>query len=308
MPEIIFHQYAMSPFSEKIRKVFAHKKLTYREVDQPAWMPKPHLTPLTGGYRRIPVMQIGADIYCDSALIARKIEAVAPDPSIYIDGNAAAGEAAALWADKLLFFAMVPLVFTALSDVLPPELFEDRRKMFPQMSIETFRAAVPGARGALQSACANLETTLSRMRYVLGDRFSIADAAVFHTFWFVRNDPVAREIIYSRPSLADWMQRIEAMGLGNAVPMSGEEAMAAARDSEPQDIGECVTDDPTGVALGTTIGISSDDLPQDVFVGRLAALGEHEIVLAREDPQVGRVAVHFPRTGYYMRPAGNGTH
>ena len=28
--EIIFHQYALSPFSEKIRKLFAHKGMTYR--------------------------------------------------------------------------------------------------------------------------------------------------------------------------------------------------------------------------------------------------------------------------------------
>ena len=29
-------------------------------------MPKPNLTALTGGYRKTPVLQIGADIYCNS--------------------------------------------------------------------------------------------------------------------------------------------------------------------------------------------------------------------------------------------------
>jgi glutathione S-transferase len=138
----------MSPFSEKIRKIFALKNLEYREVDQPAWMPKPHLTPMTGGYRRIPVLQIGADIYCDSALIARTIDKHAPAPSIHPDGRMAAAEGMAMWADKTLFFSTVPLVFTAMADIIPAELFDDRKKMFPQMNLEVLRAAVPGARGA----------------------------------------------------------------------------------------------------------------------------------------------------------------
>jgi Glutathione S-transferase, N-terminal domain len=37
-------------------------------------MPKPDLTALTGGYRKTPVLQIGADIYCDSQLIMRELE------------------------------------------------------------------------------------------------------------------------------------------------------------------------------------------------------------------------------------------
>ena len=31
-------------------------------------MPRPDLMPMTGGYRRTPVMQIGADIYCDTQM------------------------------------------------------------------------------------------------------------------------------------------------------------------------------------------------------------------------------------------------
>ncbi len=302
MSEIIFHQYAMSPFSEKIRKILAHKDIAYRKVDQPAWMPKPHLTPLTGGYRRIPVLQIGADIYCDSALIARKLDTVSPAPSIYPQGNAAAAEATASWADKLLFPATVPLVFTALADVIPPELFEDRRAMFPQLNLESLRAALPAARGVLHSACAMLEQTLARHAHVLGAEFSVADAAVYHTLWFARGDSTARETIYSKPKLADWMHRLEAMGAGRPSAMNGEEAMEVARKSEPTDVDRTVAHgDPTGLTLGANVAVASDDLPQSVFTGRLVALRDHEMVIERRDEQVGRVAVHFPRAGYFVR-------
>jgi glutathione S-transferase len=250
MPEIIFHQYAMSPFSEKIRKIFALKNVEYREVDQPAWMPKPHLTPMTGGYRRIPVLQIGADIYCDSALIARTIEKHHPSPSIHPGGNIVAAEGAAMWADKTLFFSTVPLV---------------------------------------------------KHEHVLGKDFSVADAAVYHTLWFVRSDPGSAQIIYSKPNLAAWFARVEAMGAGRPVAMSGEEGMAVARDNEPADVGDFLADDPSGLAAGARVGICSDDLPTDVFVGKLVALREHEMVIEREDPDLGRVAVHFPRACYQVR-------
>jgi glutathione S-transferase len=302
MPEIIFHQYAMSPFSEKIRKILALKNVEYREVDQPAWMPKPHLTPMTGGYRRIPVLQIGADIYCDSALIARTIDKHHPTPSIHPGGNIVAAEGAAMWADKTLFFSTVPLVFTAMAEVIPPALFEDRRKMFPQMNLDVLRQAVPGARGVLQSACAMLDATLARHAHVLGDEFSVADAAVYHTLWFVRSDPGPAQIIYSKPNLAAWFGRVEAMGSGRPVAMSGDEGIAVARDSEPADVGDFLADDPSGLTAGARVGICSDDLPTGVFVGKLVALREHEMVIEREDPEVGRVAVHFPRACYQIRP------
>ena len=86
MPEIILHQYANSPFSEKIRKIFAHKKISWRAVEQPVIMPKPKLVPLTGGYRRIPVLQIGADVWCDTGIIIRKIDELNPEPTIYPAG------------------------------------------------------------------------------------------------------------------------------------------------------------------------------------------------------------------------------
>ena len=293
----------MSPFSEKIRKIFALKSLAYREVDQPAWMPKPHLTPMTGGYRRIPVLQIGADIYCDSALIARKIDEVCPKPSIYPDGNVAAAEGMAMWADKTLFFSTVPLVFTAMAEVIPKELFDDRRKMSPQLSMEVLKSAVAGSRGALASACAMFEATLSKSAYMLGDAFSVADAAVFHTLWFVRSDQASAAILYSKPNLADWFGRVEAMDSGKPTAMTGDEAMEVARSAEPEDIGASMNDDPSGLALGTRVGICSDDLPTDVFVGKLVCLRSHEIVIEREDPATGRVAVHFPRAGYQVRAA-----
>src|SRR5215468_4916198 len=101
MPALLLHHYDTSPFSEKIRKVFAHKRLAWGAVEQPSIMPKPELVPLTGGYRRIPVLQIGADVYCDTQCIVRVLERLQPEPTIYPEGGVATAHAWNLWADRL---------------------------------------------------------------------------------------------------------------------------------------------------------------------------------------------------------------
>src|SRR6201996_6242988 len=79
---IILHHFDQSPFSEKIRLIFGLKKLAWTSVRISRIMPRPDLMPMTGGYRRTPVMQIGADIYCDTQCIMRELERRFPQPSL----------------------------------------------------------------------------------------------------------------------------------------------------------------------------------------------------------------------------------
>ena len=100
--EIILHHYDTSPFSEKVRLMFGIKGLAWRSVIQPVIMPKPDLIPLTGGYRRIPVLQIGADVYCDTQVILAEIERRYPDPPVVRGADWAVN----LWADRMWFQAL----------------------------------------------------------------------------------------------------------------------------------------------------------------------------------------------------------
>lgn len=88
MTDIILHHYKISPYSEKVR--LGLKGLAWRSVEIPMIMPKPDLTALTGGYRKTPVLQIGADVYCDSQLIMRELEPRHPIPSFYPAGQGTA--------------------------------------------------------------------------------------------------------------------------------------------------------------------------------------------------------------------------
>ena len=100
MDELILHHYDMSPFSEKVRLIFGLKGLAWRSVIVPMTLPKPDLMPLTGGFRRTPVLQVGADIYCDTDLIAAELERRFPEPSIFPDRSAGLAAILAMWADR----------------------------------------------------------------------------------------------------------------------------------------------------------------------------------------------------------------
>ena len=126
MSEIIFHHYWTSPFSEKVRNVFGMKGLAWRSVEQPTILPKPHLIPLTGGYRKIPVLQIGADVYCDSQLILREIERRFPGPKRDANGLSAP---LGFWADRAFFAAGIPLIFSALGDSVGEDFKKDREAL-----------------------------------------------------------------------------------------------------------------------------------------------------------------------------------
>jgi glutathione S-transferase len=107
VPDLILHHYEISPYSEKIRRILAYKELSWSAVRAPAIMPKPDLIALTGGYRRIPVLQIENHVYCDTALIARVLEALDPEPTLYPTPHA---QMLAEWFDGPVFDAVMPFV------------------------------------------------------------------------------------------------------------------------------------------------------------------------------------------------------
>ncbi|KAI9030366.1 hypothetical protein DFJ74DRAFT_467607 [Hyaloraphidium curvatum] len=95
-------------------------------------MPRPFETPvLTGGYRRIPFMQIGADMYCDTNRIAAELERRYPTPSLFPKAsNGQANEALAFMlsstTDRIFFNHVVPQMDWT---ILPKEFLADRANM-----------------------------------------------------------------------------------------------------------------------------------------------------------------------------------
>ena len=303
MPEIILHQYATSPFSEKIRKIFAYKKITWRSVEQPVIMPKPKLVPLTGGYRRIPVLQIGADVWCDTGIIVRKIEELIPAPSIYPEGLSAAADVMNQWADRRLFWSTTPVIFEKLAAVVPKEFIEDRSKMMQGANFADIARSAPDSRNQLRAFLEILDRQLASRAFLLGDSFSLADAACFHSVWFLRAEPAAFGLAQKFPHLMRWFDRVDAMGSGDVRPMDPDEALKIAKDSAPATAENVDSRDPNGLEAGTRVAVTPDDYAFDPVVGRVVVSTIHEIAVEREVPELGKIVNHFPKIGFRIAAA-----
>jgi glutathione S-transferase len=308
MSELILHHYDTSPFSEKVRKVLALKRLRWQAVEQPNMMPKPDLVPLTGGYRRIPVLQIGADVYCDTQLIVRTLERLHPTPTLYPGGSEGTCHAWNLWADRLVFLPAVAVVFAEVGHLLPEEFLEDRSKMIPGRDFgREVREQAPHAREQLRALLATIEVQLADGRpYLLGREASLADAAAYHPVWFLGVAPGAAVLLEEFPALRAWKARVEALGEGERRAMAPGEALAIARASRPAPVPAPATDprEPNRLAAGTRVSVVPDDYGFDPVTGELASSSGHEVAVRRRDPALGEVVVHFPRFGFRVTRSG----
>ncbi|WP_433927665.1 glutathione S-transferase family protein [Sorangium cellulosum] len=298
MAEIILHHYPLSLFAEKVRRILAYKKIAWRSVEQPMMAPKPDLTPLTGGYRRIPVLQIGADVYCDTACIARRLEELQPEPACFPPGQRGLAAMIEDWADHRFMPQVAPPMVVELFAVLPPGILEDRAAMSPALSKEAIFRAAPHALSQARLSLDRLEGQLRDRPFLLGDAFSIADAACFHPVWFMKHSARLFAEVESRPALAAWFSRIEEFGPGDARPMTPAEALAIARASEPADVAGGEIAGGEELLPGSPVTVAADDYGTDEIRGVVARISASEITVRRQDPAVGEIALHFPRAGY----------
>ena len=304
MTDIILHHYETSPYSEKVRIGLGLKGLTWASVEIPIIMPKPDLTALTGGYRKTPVMQIGADIYCDSQLIMRELERRHPSPSFYPAGRGMA-DALAWWAEKTMFTPAVGIAFAKKPDALSEGFLEDRAK-FSGRNIDpaAMTAAVPYLLDQLRAHLDWLDQTLADHRsFLQGAAAGLADLAAYHPVWFLkRNFGPAAPPLDGFPRLLGWAERVAAIGHGERSQMTSQDALAVARAATG--IADAAADphDPIGRRPGQRVNVTPDDTGRDPVVGELVASNVHEIVIKRGDPMVGEVCVHFPRAGFVVAP------
>ena len=309
MSEPILHHYPTSPFSEKIRAILGYKQMAWKSVFIPTVMPKPDLVALTGGYRKTPVLQIGADIYCDTKLIVQVLDSLKPDPPLIPHGQAFSCAAYEQWTEEVLFFLTVPIVmqpagmghfFATLPPAAADYFRKDRQALFA--SGNGRRPTTAATRSQLPALMHKLDRQLAASQYVLGEAPSLADFSVYHPIWFVLSNPgVASEFAQYKNVLA-WARRIEAFGHGQPSKMTGEEAVQLARTSKPRAVEDTVPD-PTQLKLGDEVVVSAVDYGADPVIGVLAQSSTESFAISRSDPRAGDVVVHFPRSGFKLAAA-----
>jgi glutathione S-transferase len=306
LSELILHQYAGSPFSEKVRLILGAKGLSWAAVTIPTIMPKPDLVALTGGYRRTPVLQVGADVYCDSTLIARVLEARQPAPSLYPPEQALA-PILAQWADTTLFWTVVPYVMQPAGAAVlfagaPPEAlqaFAADRKGF---TAGLRRPSPADASVALGSYLAALDAQLAdHRRHLLGEALTIADFSVAHCLWFLRMAGPLAAILDPYEHLRAWLDHVLAYGHGRWHRLDAGEAVAIAATAAEGSLVPLSVTPGLGWHAGQHVSVSAIDYGTDPVAGTLVGLSAEEVVLRRTDERAGTVHVHFPRIGFQIR-------
>ena len=310
--DIFLHHYSNSPFAEKIRAILGYKKLAWKSVHQPMVMPKPDMVALTGGYRRIPILQIGNQIICDTMLICDVLEHISPEKTLYPTGLKGAARTVAQWADGMLFPVAMAYNFQPAGAA---HVFKDQ----PPENLKAFAADRQAMRGGAarmnpHDAAATYKSYLRRIssmldgqNFLLGNAPSVADFAAYHPLWFTRKivPPVA-SVLDATPAVLAWMDRIHAFEQGEPSKSNSTESIAACAVKTPASslFGlENTLQDEHGIALGSQVTIQAESFGLEPSSGYLAAATRTRYTLRRTDERAGEVFVHFPRIGFILKKA-----
>ncbi len=311
---MILHHYPNSPFAEKIRAIFGYKNMAWQSVIAPDIMPKPDLQALTGGYRRIPVLQIGADVYCDTALIVATIEAAYPAMPLTQPENAGLAATLAQWADDALFWAAMGHNFkgaAALFAKHTPEQAALQAKAFADDRAAMFgatpRQRPNDASSAYKLYLQRIASTLSEQPFLLGNAPTLADFACYHPLWFtLTRVPKMASIFDETPNIAPWLARMQSFTAAGELQrrdLSAAQAIDFAAASTPSPLDGLPFCDEHGIALGEKVAISAEKFGLEASVGELVAATATRYTLRRQDERAGSINVHFPRLGFALKRA-----
>jgi glutathione S-transferase len=306
MSKIILHHYPLSPYSEKIRLALGLKGMSWNSVEIPVWTPRPKLTPMTGGYRKTPILQVGAEFYCDTLHILRAIEKLGSSGTLYPKGQEGLVKAFGWWIEKGSFFNAVCLTIGNMPGI-PQELIDERRPLFRvNLDPNELRPKRPLYLQRLDAHLAWLAEALADGRkFVLGAEPSAADLSAYHPIWFARQNGGSEvsDLIAFGSVIDPWFKRVAAIGHGSSSEMTPDQAIEAAKASTPGEPNEWSSEaQNVGLRRGDWVSVTPDDYGNAVH-GSLLSWTSDEIVIRHEDSSVGKVNLRFPRVGFDVVPA-----
>ncbi|KAH7381594.1 hypothetical protein BKA66DRAFT_418954 [Pyrenochaeta sp. MPI-SDFR-AT-0127] len=318
---ILFH-YAASIYSHRVLWYLWLRGIPYDECIQPPVMPRPDLEAINVGYRKMPLLALGKDVYCDSRLIISKLESLYPESNL---APKTAGEAGTrklfenYCIDGGVFANAVKLIpYWVEAGFLQNEVFlDDRQKLMGgrRMTAEAMEAGRPDGLQHLRQVFELLESTFlaDGRDWVLGtEEPSLVDIdAVWPFEWLIVDQhmkgslPEAHISANIYPKTYAWVRRfmdvIEKKKMAHSKPTTLDgEAMSERVLSATSSIDEIgiITDDPLAIKHGDEIEVFPSDYGQTgKTVGTLIGLTTSEVVLRNKKG----VHVHFPRWNFSIK-------
>ena len=308
MADIILHHYPQSPVAEKVRVGLGIKQAAWHSVEVERLPPRHELAPMIGGYRRVPVMQIGADLYCDSQCILRELQSRLPEPTFYPGGASGLPWAVGRWMETSVFDAGVAVVLGGSADEMPEDFARDRARLYfgPEGNVQALKADMAHNIAQLRGQLGWIDARMaSGRRFILGDDPGLPDAMAYYLIWFLRGRwSEGANLLSEFPALEAWEARVRDIGHGNVTPMSREDALSIGSKSEPETLEHGDPQDPQGLKPRMTVSVTPmGDGGDPAVTGTIRFVDRDTIAIVRDTESTGRFCVHFPRVGYRVTPA-----
>ncbi len=226
MAVVTLYQMEASPFCDKIRRILAIKGVETRIAEV-------KFMELTGRYKRlnptgkVPALEHDDQLISDSTDIAHYLERVFPDPPLIPADPAEAALVHALedWADESLYFMEMTLRFTLphnagrliplLTKYESPVMRKLLTAMIPRALKSTTRTQGIGKKSAdqimldLTRHVEALEGLLGGADWLVGDRLTLADIAVFVQMACIAMTDEGQSVLKDYPTVSRWLAAVE---------------------------------------------------------------------------------------------------
>ncbi|KAL1797067.1 hypothetical protein ACET3X_005607 [Alternaria dauci] len=318
MEKPILLHYAGSIFPHRVLWYLWLRGIPYDECIQPAFMPRPDLEFIGVGYKKIPIMTIGKDVYCDSRLIISKLESLYPGSTLSPATPADIGirKLFESWTiDGDIFANAVKMMpYWQEGSFLSNDAFiEDRRKLMGGRFIARgMEAGRPEGAQNLQQAFDMLETTFlahGRNWILNTPEPSLADIDAVWPFKWLMADPNMQDSLPAEhfnakkyPKVFAWMERFatevdkKKQTLPKPSALNGETMGKRTLDAAttPETIA-FADDNSRRFKRGEDVEVSPSDYGQTgKTAGTLVGLTVHEVVIRNSKGMY----VHFPRWNF----------
>ncbi|TFL03362.1 hypothetical protein BDV98DRAFT_504125 [Pterulicium gracile] len=324
---VVLYEFPVSPFCIKTENMLLLKNIPHKRVIVNPEPPRPELIDDLGiAYRRIPLLAIGRDIYCDSSLIAealeRRFSAEYGHPTLFPSktgggkGDTGLIKALARSHVDITLFALA-IVFLPWAS-LPQSFLDDRAKLMgaPIVPAE-WEKREPETLSTLRAHLAQIEEQLADGRDWLYDTTEpgFGDIAThFIVNWIHVGLPLASSLFADGevPCILSWLGRMnsfleerKANGAGAFDMISGGEATALVRDLSDDTLEPITFDTKEGERLGLPKGTVAAVISEGAgaypgdneTVGQLVGLSRTEFVLLTTGGAT-TTHCHFPRLGF----------
>lgn len=221
---LVLHQFALSPFCDKVRRILHYKRRAYETREVPPTETLVRLRRLNPA-GKVPVLEHDGHVVSDSSAIARYLEQVFPDPPVYpVDPRERAlCHVLEDWADESLYFFELWLRFAVRENAgewseritrsEPPLVRQATERALPTLMRNVLKAQglgrkAPGA--VLEELDRHLESLDAWLvdDWLVAAHLTVADVAAYSQLACVGETDEGAALLARRPRVLAWMERV----------------------------------------------------------------------------------------------------